>query len=264
MAQEGWISINRQIQEHWIWTKQPFSWGQAWIDLLLLANHEDKKVPFKGEVIVCKRGDINRSLQSLSKRWRWSLHKVSDFLNLLESDNMVEQKRNSTGTVITIVNYDVYQLSPNKKGTQKEQKRNTKGTRKETNNNDNNDNNISPLISPLPRRETQLDMLTRLMDERNLSQEMKQKLSEWIIYKTERKETYVEMGMKRFLSLQENNEKKYGTKAMLECIDNCMSRGWQGIITDIIGKERYGQRSDESVVSDLYKGISFDLSKGLG
>lgn len=139
---EGWIKLSRQIEDHWLWNKQPYSWGQAWIDLILLANHKDEKIPYKGEIIMCKRGDVNRSLQFLSKRWKWSIHKVSNFLNLLESDEMVKQKRNSKGTVITLVNYDNFQVSSNTKGTQKEHKRNTEGTLGETYKNDKNDKNI--------------------------------------------------------------------------------------------------------------------------
>jgi hypothetical protein len=44
----GWICLHRQIQDHWLWEDRPFSRGQAWIDLLMLANHEDKKMIFDG------------------------------------------------------------------------------------------------------------------------------------------------------------------------------------------------------------------------
>ena len=39
----GWIKVSRTIQEHWVWDEKPFSKGQAWIDLLLLAKHSDEK-----------------------------------------------------------------------------------------------------------------------------------------------------------------------------------------------------------------------------
>lgn len=37
----GWIKIHRDILYHEIWSDKPFSKGQAWIDLILMANHSD-------------------------------------------------------------------------------------------------------------------------------------------------------------------------------------------------------------------------------
>ena len=39
----GWVKVHRDIQNCWIWEEKPFSRGQAFIDLILMVNHEDKK-----------------------------------------------------------------------------------------------------------------------------------------------------------------------------------------------------------------------------
>ncbi|WP_322020128.1 hypothetical protein [Clostridium butyricum] len=52
----GWQKIYRDIQDHWLWEDKPFSRGQAWIDLILLVNHEDNKTLIDGELIEVKRG----------------------------------------------------------------------------------------------------------------------------------------------------------------------------------------------------------------
>lgn len=109
---EGWIKLNRQIQEHWLWKDEPFDKARAWIDLIMLANYEDKKVAYKGEVIICKRGDVNLSLQYLARRWKWSTWKVRNFFGLLESDQMITTNRTTHRTTITIVNYDNFQDLP--------------------------------------------------------------------------------------------------------------------------------------------------------
>jgi hypothetical protein len=147
---EGWISIHRRIWDNWTWEDRPFSKGQAWIDLLLLANFTDVKIPYKGEIITCKRGDVNRSIQELSTRWGWSRKKTRAYLNLLENDKMVTVKATTHRTTITIEKYNDYQDKGTTKGTTKEQQRNSKGTAKEQQapinnkdnkvNNDNNDN----------------------------------------------------------------------------------------------------------------------------
>lgn len=116
MAQ-GWISIHRQLQKHWIWKDKPFSKGQAWIDLIMLANYEDKKIPYKGEVITCERGTVNLSISVLAERWGWGREKTRKFLRLLEADKMVTVNATRHRTTITIENYTFYNNKPSTKPT---------------------------------------------------------------------------------------------------------------------------------------------------
>lgn len=116
MAQ-GWISIHRQLQKHWIWKDKPFSKGQAWIDLIMLANYEDKKIPYKGEVITCERGTVNLSISVLAERWGWGREKTRNFLRLLEADKMVTVNATRHRTTITIENYTFYNNKPSTKPT---------------------------------------------------------------------------------------------------------------------------------------------------
>ena len=142
--EKGWISLNRQIQEHWLWKDKPYDKARAWIDLLLLANYEDKRMPYKGEVITCKRGDVNLSYSFLAKRWGWSRKKVLSFIKLLENDEMVTTKATTHRTTITIVNYGFFQDKGTTKGTTKCTARvTTEEQQAHTTNKDNKDNNIN-------------------------------------------------------------------------------------------------------------------------
>ena len=144
---DGWIRLHRSIQEHWIWEDEPYDKARAFIDLLLLANYEDKKLLYKGEVIECKRGDVNLSISVLADRWHWSRHKVSDFLNALQRDGMISQKRTVHRTVISIVNYSVYQGCEDSK---KDNKRTVKGQQKDITNKDNKENKeINNILSDI-------------------------------------------------------------------------------------------------------------------
>ena len=106
----GWISIHRKIQQSDIWLdKEPFDKRSAWIDLIMMANHEDKQILFNGKFIEVKRGEKITSLKQLSDRWRWSTGKVKRFLNLLESGSMIELKTKRRYTSYKVVNYNVYQ-----------------------------------------------------------------------------------------------------------------------------------------------------------
>lgn len=107
MTQEGWIKVHRSIRDNWIWQDAEFL--RAWLDLLMMANWRDNKRLYKGNLITQKRGEIITTIRSLAERWGWSIGKVSRFLDMLETDHMLTQKRNTNGTTLTVENYAFYQ-----------------------------------------------------------------------------------------------------------------------------------------------------------
>lgn len=106
---EGWVKIHRQIQENILWSDKPFSKGQAWIDLLIMANYADGEILSKGAVVHIKRGQVFRTQKNLADRWGWSIKKVRTFITLLETQKMATSEGIAQGTLITIENYSVYQ-----------------------------------------------------------------------------------------------------------------------------------------------------------
>lgn len=138
----GWIALHRKILDNPLWEDKPFARGQAWIDLLLMANHKDNQTLFDGKIIEVKRGEKITSLRFLAERWGWSRTKVMSFLEVLESAEMLSFQSDTKKTVIKVLNYSKYQGfgddSPNKKATEKPQKghrNDTEMTQKDTNNN---------------------------------------------------------------------------------------------------------------------------------
>lgn len=112
----GYIAIFRDIMDHWVWKQKPFSKGQAWIDLILLATHKTEKKPYKDRIIEYERGKIYKSELEFSTRWGWNRKTVHLFLKQLESDGMIEVIWTTQGTTITIVNYDFYQTPKKRDG----------------------------------------------------------------------------------------------------------------------------------------------------
>lgn len=139
----GWISIHREIQSHWLWEDKPFSKGQAWIDLILIANHEESRFVLGNQIIEAKRGDVITSEVKLSERWGWSRKKVRDYLALLENDSMIVKKTDSKKTVLTLVNYSVWQNSQTAKEHQKDSESTAEEQQKDIINNSNNLNNYN-------------------------------------------------------------------------------------------------------------------------
>lgn len=131
---ETWIKLYRKIDKNPLWEDKPFAKGQAWIDLLLIANHTDGQfTDRRGNIIDGKRGTVYRSINFLAERWGWSRKKVDRFLSQLWSQGVLEvsKKRASDCTSIFIVNYDNYQTFGTSYGARKEQDKNKSGTSEE-------------------------------------------------------------------------------------------------------------------------------------
>ena len=107
---KGWIKLYRSIWENTIWkSKDKFDDRSAWIDLLLMANHEQKQAVYKKQAIDIHRGQVFTSIPHLSKRWGWSENRVRRYLLLLCNLGMIYRDGTPNGTLVTIVNYGFYQ-----------------------------------------------------------------------------------------------------------------------------------------------------------
>lgn len=141
---DGWICLHRQIKGHWLYQeRRVFSRFEAWVDLLMMANHKDGRFPLGNEIIEVKRGDVVTSEVKLMEQWGWSKTKVRAFLSVLESDEMILKKTDRKKTTITIVNYkDFNDLQTTEKPI-KNHGETTKRPQKDTINNVNNENNVN-------------------------------------------------------------------------------------------------------------------------
>lgn len=134
MAKSGsFIKIDRGLKNNSLWLlEKPFTKGQAWVDLLMLAQGVEKSREYRGKQQMMKRGNVYTSIYFLSDRWGWGRMKVYRFLEKLMIDEMIEvqgwkiddttnrtvhrdklETTNDTtsNTVISIVNWDLYQCS---------------------------------------------------------------------------------------------------------------------------------------------------------
>ena len=106
----GWIKLHRQIQECFLWRiKEPFDKRSAWIDLLLLMEHQNKNLMIDGKIETIKRGSYMLSIEKLCERWMWSRNKVKRYLDVLEREHMIVTRRTNKGTLVNVVNYCIYQ-----------------------------------------------------------------------------------------------------------------------------------------------------------
>lgn len=111
---KGYIRLYRDIRSHWIWSDPDYL--RAWVDLLMMVNHEDKQILFNKKLITVKRGSRITSIRKLAERWGWSRGRVARFLDMLEQDNMIATRRTTQKTLINVINYSFYQSEKPKRG----------------------------------------------------------------------------------------------------------------------------------------------------
>jgi hypothetical protein len=132
--QKGWIKLYRSIKDNSLWNEKPFDKARAWIDLLLMANHEDRDVGIGNQTIHVNAGSFITSIAKLTDRWGWAKNTVRRYLNRLESESMIEHKAERKWTIVTVLNWASYQDGWNESGTKVEHKRNVSGTKTDPNN----------------------------------------------------------------------------------------------------------------------------------
>ena len=145
---EGWISLHRKILENPILNRsRVYSNFEAWIWLLLKANHKDNKFMLGSELIKVKKGSMITSQKKLCRQFRWGSTKLRNFLKVLQKDKMLLLETNTQSTQITICNYESYQDSQITNKTQTTHGQRTDNARTKTNNKGNKVNKVNNIIT---------------------------------------------------------------------------------------------------------------------
>ena len=209
---DGWIKLYRRIKDNWLYKeKRKFSRFEAWIDLLLEANHKDNRFPLGNKIVECKRGQIITSVRKLCDRWGWSNTKINNFLILLQNENMIAFFSDAEKTVITIENYDMYQNANDAETTQERRESDTKTTREHTNKNDKNvKNDKKNIISDYTSNEKLIEAINDFM-------EMRKKIKKPMTDKA------ISLMLKKLDTLTNDETKK------IEILEQSIANSWQGV-----------------------------------
>ena len=120
----GFVKIDRKIL-NWEWWDD-VNVFRLFVTILLLANWEDKS--WHGREI--KRGQLFTSISSLSKKSGLTVKQTRVALNKLIRTHEVASERASNGTLLTVVNYDVYQSDKRKRANKRASNRANEGQTK--------------------------------------------------------------------------------------------------------------------------------------
>ena len=122
---EGFITLHRSVQKHWIW-QEPEAL-KFWVALLLQANWEAKTTMFNKRLITVERGQVVFGRKVWSERLKISEMKLRRYLEMLKAEGMINQQTTSRYSLITVLNYHEYQVN-NQQTTSKQPARNQQVT----------------------------------------------------------------------------------------------------------------------------------------
>lgn len=105
----GFITLHRKVLDNPIWKNPNLS--HLLITLILLANHEEKKILFNGQNITIKRGEVVTGRNQLSDKTGINPNSLKDYLKILKNLEIITIKSTNKFSIVSLVKYNQYQLT---------------------------------------------------------------------------------------------------------------------------------------------------------
>ena len=86
--------------------------------------------------------------------------------------------------------------------------------------------------APLPPKVSARTIFNACLMAYPISKELQATMESWLKYKTERRESYKEQGLRGVMKKAAQSEKEYGTSAVIDIIEASMANNYQGITWD--------------------------------
>lgn len=254
---DGWFRLHRKILENPIVCKDGDHLA-VWIYLLANATYTSYDIYFCGKRITLKAGQLITGRKSIAEKLGISESKVQRILKLFENEQQIEQQTTSQNRLITIKNWNKYQMSEQQIEQQMNNNRTTSEQRVNTNNKYNNiinnknssscsDNNLQKIIDFYNNN---IGMLTSYGLE-VLSDYAKEMPIDLIIYAmkiaveaNKRTIQYIKgilnnwnkKGIKTLVEAKQENQ-KYKKNTRVEKQNSTANTDWGKMFDDVINKE---------------------------
>lgn len=150
----GWIKVHRILLDKAIWKTSTAEQKVILLTLLLMANHEENEWVWQGKKFLCKPGQFISSLNSIAQKAGCgiTIKQVRTAINKFEKYEFLANESTTTGRLISIINWDLYQSKDDYGAKDKADNRQSigkqgadgwqsKGSQRATNKNDKNDKN---------------------------------------------------------------------------------------------------------------------------
>jgi DNA-binding transcriptional regulator YhcF (GntR family) len=122
----GWVKLHRELLEKDI--SQNVILFAIWHFLLLAAVYKETQLLWNGKQKKLQPGQAVIGIRELAQRWDISSRTVHKWLDYLEKTGRIVKESCTRGTIVTICNWDVYQISEDESFTQSKHEVNAEET----------------------------------------------------------------------------------------------------------------------------------------
>lgn len=109
------FSVSRAVWEHPLLTGEKFTRFQMWLWIVSNAAWKQRRMRASGrglKMVDIERGQLLTTVRDMARESCWSKDTVGRFLGALKSEEMIALRSDANGTLITVCNYNEYQLTP--------------------------------------------------------------------------------------------------------------------------------------------------------
>ena len=209
-SNNGWIKLHRKLLDNPVVMKDSDHLA-VWIYLLLNASHTEYPVLFGGKKISLKAGQLITGRKSIASTLGISESKVRRVLDLFEIDQQIDRQRSNKNSLVSILNWDKYQIFDQQIDQQATNKRPTTDQQVTTNKNNKNIKNIKEckeiIYSDVP--------------------ELNETIIAFIDYRKSIKKPMSDRAIT--LLLGKLNKMSNSVQEQIEILNQSILNGWQGI-----------------------------------
>lgn len=108
----GYYLMARGWLDHAALAVGPYDRRAAWAWLVENAAYKPTRRNIGGRTIELQRGQLTASVRYLAQAWSWKKNVVERFIDRLKTETMIRTEAGTGQLVITICNYDKYQIEP--------------------------------------------------------------------------------------------------------------------------------------------------------
>lgn len=204
----GWVKLHRKMLDNPIIMKDAEHLA-VWMYLLLNATHAEYPALFKGKKIMLQPGQLITGRKSIASTLCVNESKVRRILDLFESDQQIDRQRSNQNTLISLKNWEKYQLCDQQIDQQMTNERPTDDQRPTTNKKNKNVKNVKNEIkySDIP--------------------ELNEAILEFIKFRKSIKKPMTDNAVK--LMLGKLNKMTSNVGEQIEILNQSILGGWTGI-----------------------------------
>lgn len=106
----GTVNIARSIFGHGFFADEPMTEREAWVWMIMEARWKPAQKRIGGVMVDLERGQLAASVRFMAGAWQWTAPRVQRFLKRLIGAKMICSKTDTGLTIITICNYEEFQV----------------------------------------------------------------------------------------------------------------------------------------------------------